>query len=195
MESKLFLERYFLELKHLTGLFYEWQPAIRFELGDSNEQNKRKYIEGSIHRADTLYKELHIPDDDCIVMMDVFERNLNRKNLSPFINRHNRFRIVMSSYKKDDATYYRFEAACKAKEIAHVKLLRAIINADLGIKPSIPHRVSILNKRTQTVFHVYDDRGCDDIAINKEIIRPLYEQYYDWILQYDKAAIIHIFEK
>lgn len=33
MESKLFLERYFLDLKHLTGLFYEWQPAIRFELG------------------------------------------------------------------------------------------------------------------------------------------------------------------
>lgn len=195
MESKIFLERYFSELTHLTGLFYEWQPAIRFELGNPNEHDDRKYTDGSFHRTATLYQELHRPDDDCIVMMDVYEGDLKRKNLAPFLEKSLRFRIAMVTYNKGGATFYRFDAACKAIEIVHLKLLRAIINADMGIKPSIHHRVYILNKRTKTIFYVYDDRGCDVLASDIETIRPLYEQYNKWILQYNKATIDHIFGK
>ncbi|MBD8033005.1 DUF3885 domain-containing protein [Solibacillus merdavium] len=194
MENSLFLERYFSNLKLMPGLLYSWEPAIRFELGDPNEHDNKKYIAGSNERAATLYNNLHRPDDECIIVMDVLEVDLKRKNLTPFLNRSQHFRIDMTTYEMEEILIYRFEIACKADEIAVLKLLRAVVNSDLGVKPNIPHRVYILNKRTQTIFHVYDDRGCDVLGSNVETLRPLYEQYNDWILDYDREAITRMFK-
>lgn len=168
----------------MPGLFYSWQPAIRFELGDPNEHNNKKYIARSNERAAALYNDLHKPDDECIIVMDVFKFDLKRKNLTPFLNKSQHFRITMTTYELEEMVFYRFEIACKADEIAMSKLLRA----------DIPHRVYILNKRTQTIFHVYDDRGCDVLGSNVEKLRPLYEQYNHWILDYDREAITRMFE-
>nr|WP_255408182.1 DUF3885 domain-containing protein [Sporosarcina sp. P3] len=43
------------------------------------------------------------------------------------------------------------------------------------------------------MYHLYDDRGCDIIAADKESIRYLYEQYSDWILDYDKREVDKVF--
>lgn len=195
MEHSLFLERYFLNLKLMPGLFYSWEPAIRFELGDPNENNHMKYIAGSYERAAALYNNLQRPDDECIIVMDVLEVDLKRKNLTSFLNRSQHFRITMTTYELEEILFYRFEIACKAEEISVLKLLRAVVHSDLGEKPNIPHRVYILNKRTQTIFHVYDDRGCDVLGSDVEMLRPLYEQYNDWILDYNRDAITHVFEE
>lgn len=194
MEHSLFLERYFSNLKLMPGLFYSWQPAIRFELGDPNEHNNKKYIARSNERAAALYNDLHKPDDECIIVMDVLEVDLKRKNLSPFLDRSQHFRISMNTYEMEEILIYRFEIACRAKEIAASKILRAVVYSDLDVKQNIPHRVYIMNKRTQTIFHVYDDRGCDVLGSNVEKLRPLYEQYNNWILDYDREAIIRMFE-
>jgi len=44
------------------------------------------------------------------------------------------------------------------------------------------------------IYHLYDDRGCDVIASNKENLRPLYEELNDWILDYDREQIDTIFK-
>ncbi|MBD8038813.1 DUF3885 domain-containing protein [Solibacillus sp. A46] len=194
MEHSLFLERYFSNLELMPGLFYSWEPAIRFELGDPNEPDNNKYIAGSNERAAALYNDLHMPEDECIIVMDILEVDLKRKNLSPFLDRSQHFRISMNTYEMEEILIYRFEIACRAKEIAASKILRAVVHSDLGMKPNIPHRVYILNKRTQTIFHVYDDRGCDILGSNVEKLRPLYEQYNDWILDYDREAITRMLE-
>ncbi|WP_407676688.1 DUF3885 domain-containing protein [Planomicrobium stackebrandtii] len=40
-----------------------------------------------------------------------------------------------------------------------------------------------------SAFHLYDDRDCDILAADKEDIRFLYNEYNEWILNYDRKEI------
>ncbi|PRT32673.1 DUF3885 domain-containing protein [Bacillus wiedmannii] len=40
---------------------------------------------------------------------------------------------------------------------------------------------------------IYDDRGCEVIAKNKETIRNLYEKYKGWIPDYERESIDKVF--
>lgn len=59
-------------------------------------------------------------------------------------------------------------------------------NQDMGIKPSFFNRVYFINLNRKTIFHVYDDRGCDLLATSLETIRDVYVKYNEWILDYDR---------
>jgi hypothetical protein len=54
--------------------------------------------------------------------------------------------------------------------------------------------VYFININKKTIFHVYDDRGCDVLATLPETIRDMYERYNDWILDYDKPEIDKVFD-
>ena len=72
-------------------------------------------------------------------------------------------------------------------------MLKAICNQDMGIKPSIFHKVYFINLSKNTIFHVYDDRGCDVLATSPDTIRDIYNTYNDWILDYDRNKIDTVF--
>jgi hypothetical protein len=55
--------------------------------------------------------------------------------------------------------------------------------------------VYVVNISKNTIFNVYDDRGCDLIASDPEKIRAIYHDYNDWILDYDREAIDRVFQK
>ena len=38
-------------------------------------------------------------------------------------------------------------------------------------------------------LHVYDDRGMDLIAVDPSALRPIYEEFTDWLLDYDRPRI------
>jgi len=84
---------------------------------------------------------------------------------------------------------------CKTSDLNYIPILKAICNYDLGVKPSISHRVYFINTSKNTIFHVYDDRGCDLLATSIHEIRDIYEEYNEWILNYDKDDIDKIFKK
>lgn len=101
-------------------------------------------------------------------------------------------------FPEDDeaGTYktHRFTLKCKTSELKYIPLLKAICNQDLGIRPSIFHRVYFINTSRRTIFHVYDDRGCDLLATSPETIRDIYINYNDWILDYDRNEIDEVFK-
>ena len=41
--------------------------------------------------------------------------------------------------------------------------------------------VFLINAKKDIVMFMYDDRGCEVIAKNKEIIRDSYKKYKEWI--------------
>ncbi|WCR25026.1 DUF3885 domain-containing protein [Paenibacillus thiaminolyticus] len=43
------------------------------------------------------------------------------------------------------------------------------------------------------IYHLYDDRGCDVICADVDPLRPLYEEFNDWILDYDREKIEALF--
>ncbi len=65
----------------------------------------------------------------------------------------------------------RIDLLLNVEHLKYIPLLKAICNQDVGIQPSIFHRIYFLNIKRATIFHVYDDRGCDLLATSPEAIQ------------------------
>lgn len=75
------------------------------------------------------------------------------------------------------------------------RLLQEIIKADIGGYRGFVSNVYFSNTHHFLLFHLYDDRGADLVAANRKLLRPIYEKYNDWILDYDRAKIDGVFAK
>jgi hypothetical protein len=72
-------------------------------------------------------------------------------------------------------------------------VFQGIANADHGRAPAIGGRVYFFNMRSNVIMHMYDDRGLDVIATNRDALRCLYHEFNPWILDYDRARIDQTF--
>ena len=43
------------------------------------------------------------------------------------------------------------------------------------------------------LYHLYDDRGLDVLGGSRELLLPLYQQFHDWILEYNREKIDQLF--
>lgn len=50
-----------------------------------------------------------------------------------------------------------------------------------------------MNTTRNIIFYMYDDRGCEVIARDREAIRPIYEKYADWLDESNRAEIDQYF--
>ncbi|MCC2324295.1 MULTISPECIES: DUF3885 domain-containing protein [Bacillus cereus group] len=210
------LNEYMLEtfpnLELRPPLFYNGDIGIRFRLGVNYDCNNIyencPYLEGVYNRAITLFQSLHATEDDIYIVVDVndyadgeiFKHKLNifskyvkeksdlfklQKNTIPYIFPED----------DEDGVYktHRYTLKCKVSDLKYIPMLKAICNQDMGIKPRIFHRVYFININNNTIFHVYDDRGCDVLATSPNTIRDIYHTYNDWILEYDRNKIDKVF--
>lgn len=211
MRLNNFMHENYPDLELRPPLFYSWNIGIRFELGvewgnESNYPNK-SYVSGCYKRAITLFEHLHSPMEDMFIVIDVHDfdkgKNLKQqvKNFSPYVEKSLLFSVKHQElpyiHPEDDeeGTYktHRFTLKCKRSELKYIPLLKAICNQDMGLNPRISHRVYFININRKTIFHVYDDRGCDLLGTSTSPIRDAYNQYNDWILDYDRPEIDKVF--
>lgn len=200
-----------LELR--PPLFYEWDVSIRFELGvnhnDNNIYEESRYLEGVYKRAITLFQSIHSTKDDIYIAVDVndFADGKNLKHKLNIFSKYVKEKSVLWRLQKKSIPYvfpeddeegvyrtHRFILKCKISDFKYASMLKAICNQEMGIRPSIFHRVYFINVSTDTIFHIYDDRGCDLLGTNPDTIRGIYEAYNDWILNYDRKEIDSIFK-
>ncbi|MEW9109591.1 MAG: DUF3885 domain-containing protein [Cytobacillus gottheilii] len=212
MQVDQFMESNFSGLALRPPLFYHWDVGIRFELGVDYEfdniYENCPYIRGVYDRAITLFKTVHSPADDLFMVVDVhdyaegevFKRKLNtfskyiKKKSVLYKLQENTIPFVFPEDDEDgEYKTYRFTLKCKAEDIAYIPLLKAICNQDMALQPKIFHYVYFINMTKKTIFHVYDDRGCDLLAASPQTIRGIYESYNEWILDYDREKIDQVF--
>lgn len=199
-----------LELR--PPLFYNGGIGIRFKLGVNYDYNNIyencPYLEGVYNRAITLFQSLHATEDDIYIVVDVndfadgetFKHKLNifskyvKEKSDLFKLQKNTIPYVFPE-DDEDGLYktHRFTLKCKVSDLKYIPMLKAICNQDMGIKPSIFHRVYFININKNTIFHIYDDRGCDVLATSPNTIRDMYHTYNDWILDYDRNKIDKVF--
>lgn len=67
-------------------------------------------------------------------------------------------------------------------QLNYRSLLKAVCNQDLGLKPSMSHNSYFINIHRKTIFHVYDNRGCDLLAASSNSIKDIYRRYNDSFL-------------
>ncbi len=167
------------------AVFYSVPYGIRFRIGGGEDiylGDHRKpngaYIENAVDRALRIYANLPAAPD--ILRIDECP-NLSIPGLPK------------PDQEVGDSSYWSIP-----KEPAFLrKLFREIVKAEIdstGIE-NLVSNVYFLNSRKDVLFHLYDDRGADVMAAEKDILRPLYESCKDWILDYDREKIDLIFEK
>lgn len=101
----------------------------------------------------------------------------------------------------DQMVIHRFMIKCKKDRIGYVPLLKAICYEDFTHPSTIlknnqesGYEIYIVNLTKKIIFHLYDDRGCDILAADKEDIRNLYDEFNEWILDYDRKRIDLLFK-
>ena len=74
--------------------------------------------------------------------------------------------------------------------------MHALINTDFRIRsPAISGECYFINKSKEIIINLYDDRGMDVIATNKNKLKDLYHNYNQWILDYDRDKIDKLFKE
>ncbi|MGG0288318.1 DUF3885 domain-containing protein [Peribacillus butanolivorans] len=207
MEFEKYMETNFPNLSLRPALFYSWDIGIRFELGvewkiEYDFENS-PYLKGVYKRAINLFKSLHLDDEEIFVVANVNDYGDKKVNIFyPFVRDKDvlyklKHKVIPYVFPEDDEEgrylTHRFMLRCKTSDIRYVPLLKAICNQDMGIRPSIFHDIFFININRETIFHVYDDRGCDLLAKSAETIRDIYNKYNEWILDYDREEIDKVF--
>ncbi len=207
MQLNNFIQKNYPQLELKPPVFYSWPTGIRFELGIPGTFSDALYAQKCYKRAIALFEAVHSPADDIFIVMDVNDfyngKNLKRqlKNFPPYVKKSLLFTLQHQElpyiFHEDNEEgifkTHRFILQCKTSDIKYAPLLKAICNQDLGLKPRLCHRVYFININRKTIFHVYDDRGCDLLAASSDSIRDIYQKYNDWILDYDRPAIDKVF--
>lgn len=213
MSLNKYMQENFPNLELRPPLFYNWNIGIRFGLDTDNNFNNdlesRSYLEEVYKKAITLFKSIHSPEDNIYIVVDVnnfADGNTFKRKLNIF-SKYVKEKSVLAKLQEttipyvfpeddEDGIYktHRFTLKCQTSDIKYIPMLKAICNQDLGVKPIISHSVYFINTNKNTIFHIYDDKGCDLLAISPEVIRPIYDNYNEWILNYDRDEIDNIFK-
>ena len=208
MDTNQYLTTYFPNLKLQKPLFYQWKYGIRFEVGSPSiptmiDRDKGilnlVYFKQALDRAIQLFEYVFDPEDDIIMVCQRYVANrqkIKKRNFCLSSVKELKSKRIESSqlrnlyieerYETKKEHWHRISVHAKTKEINYQKILKKLTFYDFS---SYSTEVYFINKNQNLIFNLYDDRGLDIIATEKESLRNLYQEYYEWILEYDKKTI------
>ncbi|UOO43785.1 DUF3885 domain-containing protein (plasmid) [Priestia megaterium] len=211
-----FLEKHFENLILSPSLFYSWKNSIRFEISNPLiPYYKKEHLEQAFYRSIRLFEAVFGEEDELLLVTDVHAIKkdifLQKRPLNVYLKyiKDKKKLYQLSHYllpsvfdeEDDQSITHRFILSCKKSELKYVQLLKAICYEDfthpsniLKSNPQSGYDIYFINLSKEIIFHLYDDRGCDVLASNKESIEFLYEEYNHWILDYDREEIDLLFK-
>ena len=210
MKEKEILHKYFENTMKMIGfknnkfpaaVFYSVPVGIRFEIGGNEEiyltepQGKRLnsiYLENALNRAKNLFYDLpcypnilridNYPEEDNIIEEIFLQTGLGNPD-----------EVVKGKYTDEENTVEHLYWDLTKHNCRPSKLLLEIIKGDIGGFSCLCSNVYFMDTQKQLLYHLYDNRGADIVAADKNLLLPIYEKYKDWILEYDRADIERIF--
>lgn len=210
-EYRQFLNDNFKGLRLGKPLFYSWNYGLRFDLqvGDADTD---KYFNEVTRRASTIFQTVFDNSDKVFLVFMDYKYKRRKIRFSNFtfeqIDNLQKMEISYSKekrlYEPDDKFDIRNIAITKitVDRINHKNILTAIGHSDFPPRqPRLDQNgvftakeIYFVNIDKKLIFNMYDDRGLDIIAADKETIRPFYKKHNDWILDYDRNQIDKQFE-
>jgi hypothetical protein len=205
-----YLKTNFESLQLCKSLFYNSKVGIRFEIGNPDiDYSDNRYIQFAYIRSILLFEEIFSPNTEIYLIV-------NEHIETDYITKENHGTNVFNEYLIDknkidevdcvklpycyqeegeeiEFNTYRYCLSCKVRDVNYRGLIASIANQDMGIKPSTNDEVYFINKNEKIIYNLYDDRGLDIVAKEKENLMKIYVKYNDWILDYDRKAIDQTF--
>lgn len=218
MELNQYLATNFPELILKPSLYLQWPIGIHFELGEGIDSFKDGIDELNLERffrvyrqAMSIFNDIFAAQDEMILVTNVYQLKAykTRKHRIGVYHRYLKNKALKTHLKQETLPYLfedeeealhvytsRFSLKCRKQDINYLSLIKAVCNEDFPLKPKLGGvygsyypDVFFINVTKNIIFFIYDDRGCELIACDKETIRSLYEKYDGWVDEYDREEI------
>ena len=200
-EYSAYLNENFKGLEIKMPLFYNWNLGLRFDLQkeftNPVDTDNSEYFQEVYHRAKKLFEFCFDQESEIYLIVYNYKWRKQRirksnpifKLISKKIDLELKFDKISTRYEPNEK-WNRLILREKVKNINSDKLIIGLCNTDFPmLKPSISAEVYLINIDKKLIFHIYDDRGLDILATDKETLRELYNQFDYWILEYDREKI------
>ena len=188
-------------------LFYHAPVGIRFEIGgcepiylDRTAEQlmpNPSYVQSALDRAAAIYRNLPAPPDS--LRIDGYPDEEPAQSLLAVIRQrtglpapHEQVTTTETDEDGDIHPQVQFYWDLNAIPVQPERLLREIILSDIGGWPGFVSSV-YLSGPGSFLYHLYDDRGLDVLGGSRELLLPLYRQFHDWILEYEREKIDRLF--
>lgn len=201
-----YIQNTFPGLQLQSSLYFQWETRLHFELGaniyqfdEGGRLNKRRF-DRVYGQAQTLFNELFSHEDELVLVTNVYrmkdskdknrpfkvyKRGLKNKELLYQLNVRHLPYLVDEEGEMYTAQYW---LKCRTRELSSSYLIQAACNEDFPLKPNFRSSkrrnypdVFFVNLTRNALFFIYDDRGCEVIAEDRETLRPLYEKNQEWV--------------
>lgn len=193
-------------------LFYNSDIGIRFELGVPYRGIEDPlYFETVQKRSETLFESVFLESSELYIVRKTYEPEAPYEVLNPGVNVFAEYidsAIINKvdcfedkpDYDEDtnELTGYSksYSVLCNLNNIDYKGILKAISYSDFPSKGNyISDRIYFIHPKKNIVFHMYDDRGLDLAAVRSENLMVLFNEFNDWILDYDREKIERTFGK
>ena len=184
------------------GIFYEFEFALRFELGGEQfgvNQPIRRFLKAH-ERASSIANTAFADPTDVVAFIESWGSSEGPE--SDF----SRLKLVLPEVRRNNfEEHRRYEENEEYPEFWHVapisdawqtrELLWLDIAAEMAIQPaSDNHNTWLVDFEQKIILNAYDDRGLDIISTEKATLQPIYDKFGDWLLGYDREKMDAVFK-
>lgn len=203
------------DLRCLLGLmasdepvFYSTPYAIRFNIGEDNgfdpyldhpdggNRVDPRYVAECRKRIMRIYDSLPTKPDLLVIEGYVYDKPCGEyiSKVMTACNLPYPEDIHTASVCRDGESCVQLHLCRSLETLDPEPIMNAVILADLGSGNTfLTSAVYVVCTADKVLFHVYDDRGADVAAYEKETIRCLYNGLNDLILDCDRESIDAVF--
>jgi hypothetical protein len=181
---------------------------LRFDLQTDTVGTDEYFIEG-IRRASILFQTAFDNDDELFFVFMDYTDGRQKIRFGNYVFKQ------ICSIKKEEISYTKMTKCydnivlynialirLTTNRINYENILAAIENTDFPPRqPRLDENgvftgkeIYFININKKLIFQMYDDRGLDIIATNKDTLLPIYKKHNEWILDYDREKIDNIFQ-
>lgn len=205
---------------HPTESFITHTNHLRFELGDGFENGTIERVDHCVKKAIKIFEAVFNDEDEVYILINSFKHDGGGEFYKPtngyleaqfsyfdetvkdenivitsetdeFYNIDKEISEIMTITTHHIQKIFRVDLA----SVNYVNILRGTANLEMGLSPAISDNIYFINKSKKIVFYMYDDRGCMVYSSDIESIRFLYDNLYEWLVEYHIETFDHLFRR
>jgi hypothetical protein len=198
-----YLNAHFSGIKLKQPLFFSGVQGLRFDLHDEYaDTSSDAYFDEVVRRMGEIHEITISRDDDIMILYQTY--TFKRRKIRKYNYLFKQFEATMAStqFKRNKTIIYENGPYCKADKSCQViisdkaaninftHIYLSIANMDFNRRPFIKGELYVVNLTKQTVTLMYDDRGCDLISPNIDLLKEYYKKLTNLILEVNRPEII-----
>lgn len=213
MKLESYLQETFPNLELVPSLYHQWERSIHFSLAEgippfleSGDRLNDDMFQTAYEQIRTLFHELFDEEDELFVVANLYREKEQRKTVKLKVyERHVKDSKMLKTLTQKTWPYpfedeenafemLQFTLSCQIKDLHMTSLLKGTLHEDFPLKPRFATKgihypdLFFVNQSKDVILFIYDDRGCEVLAKDPEILRTLYREYRNWVEPYEREV-------